>query len=99
MAYWAPGKPQGDGYRMLPPTLAVEVRSPDETMAEQRAKCRFYRHHGVEVAWLIDPEARTVEVFDADRDGETLSADAALESSYLPGFSLPLEKLFAVLDR
>jgi len=99
VAYWAPGKPQGDDYRMLPPTLAVEVRSPDETMAEQRAKCRFYRAHGVEVAWLIDPEARIVEVFDDGRDGEALPADATLESTYLPGFSLPLAGLFAVLDR
>ena len=99
VAYWAPGKPQGDDYRMLAPTLVVEVRSRDETMVEQRAKCRFYRDHGVDVAWLIDPEARAVEVFEDANDGELLSANAALESSYLPGFSLPLAELFAVLDR
>ncbi|MGH2633517.1 MAG: Uma2 family endonuclease, partial [Tepidiformaceae bacterium] len=91
--------PQGDDDRMLPPTLAVEVRSPDETMDAQRTKGRFYRAHGVDVAWLIDPESRTVELFDEAHDGQTLPSDSALESSYLPGFSLPLAELFAVLDR
>ena len=99
VVYWAPGKPQGDDNRMLPPTLAVEVRSPDETMDGQRAKCRFYRAHGVDVAWLIDPESRTVEVFEGDRDGHALPPGSSLESPMLPGFSLPLAELFGVLDR
>lgn len=97
--YWAPAKPQGDDYRMLPPTLAVEVRSPDETVDGQRDKCRFYRAHGVDVAWLIDPESRTVEVFDGAHDGRMLPRDGALESPHLPGFNLPLAELFSVLDR
>ncbi|MBI2764498.1 MAG: Uma2 family endonuclease [Chloroflexi bacterium] len=96
--YYAPGKPQGDDDRSLPPTLAVEVRSKDETMAAQRQKCRDMRENGVDVCWLIDPETRTAEVFDGSADGEPVPAGGKLESPYLPGFSLALDELFSVLD-
>lgn len=98
VGYWRPEKPRRDGPHLLPPTLAVEVRSPGEPMDEQREKCRHYRRYGVDVCWLIDPEARTVEVFEGNRDGETLAEDAALESSLLPGFRLKLPDVFAALD-
>jgi Uma2 family endonuclease len=96
-AYWAPDKPFEDGRNALPPTLAIEIRSPGEPMADQRAKCRMYREHGVDVCWLFDPEARTVERFEDDADGETMPD--VLESPYLPGFSLGLAQLWAALDR
>jgi Uma2 family endonuclease len=94
-AYWAPGRPSGDDSL---PTLAVEVRSPDQTLDELRTKCRFYRANGVDVCWLADPATRTVEVFEGERDAVRLPADATLESPLLRGFSVPLAKLFAVLD-
>lgn len=97
VAYWAPGRPIGKPI-MAPPTLAIEIRSPDEPLSSQREKCRFYRSHGVDVCWLVDPVSRTAEVFEGDRAGAVLSADRALESPFLPGFRLPLGELFAVLD-
>lgn len=97
-AYWAPSKPQGSETMALPPTLAVEIRSPDESLRGLQAKCRYYRRHGVDVAWLIDPGARTVAVFEGERDGEVLSGDAVLESSFLPSFRLRLIDMFAALD-
>jgi len=81
------------------PTVAVEVRSPDETMASQRRKCRMFREHGVPVCWLVDPVSRTVEVFEEGRDGERLPSDGVLETALLPGFWLRLEELFGALDR
>jgi Uma2 family endonuclease len=96
--YWATDKPKGTDTELLPPTLAVEVRSPDESLADQRDKCRYFRAYGVDVCWLIDPETRRVEVFEGGRDAEPLPHDAVLTSGYLPGFALPLAELFAVLD-
>ncbi len=97
VAYWAPAKEYG-GEIMLPPTLAVEIPSPGQTIRELRAKCRFMRAGGVEVCWLVDPDRRTVEVFDDAQDSRTLSAPAVLESPHMPGFRLPLDELFSVLD-
>jgi Uma2 family endonuclease len=95
-AYWAPGRPTDDDSL---PTLAVEVRSPDQTMTELRGKCRQFRTSGVDVCWLIDPEARVAEVFEGPRDAERLPRHGTLESAFLPGFSLPVDELFSVLDR
>jgi Uma2 family endonuclease len=99
VAYWAPGKPRRVGEVFAPPTLAVEILSPGQTMTELRDKCREYRARGTDVCWLVNPRRRTVEVFDAERDGVALMAGGVLESPHLPGFELPLDELFAALDR
>lgn len=93
VSYWKAGIPRGE---QAPPTLAVEIRSPDQTMAELQRKCDFLRSTGVEACWLIDPAARTAELWEGRRKGtqiETLKADC------LPGFELTLEQLFRILDR
>jgi len=92
-AYWAQGRASGDD---SVPSVAFEVRSPGQSMAALRAKCRAFRRAGADTCWLIDPEARTAELFEAERDGEPVSR---LESLAMPGFALELSELFAVLDR
>jgi Uma2 family endonuclease len=98
LSYWGPGRPRRGPRAALPPTLAIEVVSPDDTLEEQRAKCLFYRGHGVDAAWLIDPHTRTVEVYEPGRDGERLEEHDTLRSSVLVGFELPLSELFAALN-
>ena len=95
-AYWAPGRPNGEDSI---PTLAVEVRSPDDTLAEQRQKCRQFREAGVDVCWLVIPERRIIEVFEGEDDGRPRGAGVVLAPPHLPGFSLRVDDLFAVLDR
>ncbi len=68
-------------------------------MAELRRKCRSFRANGVDACWLIDPMSRAAEVFEGDRDAEMLPSDGTLETAVMPGFSLPLADLFAVLDK
>jgi Uma2 family endonuclease len=96
-AYWAPDR-QGSDPVFGPPTVAVEVRSQGQTIQELRAKCREYRERGVEVCWLIDPDARVVEAFDGERDAALIATAGALESPALPGFRLTLEILWQALD-
>ncbi|MEO9255188.1 MAG: Uma2 family endonuclease [Tepidiformaceae bacterium] len=95
LSYWAPGV---SDHNDSIPSLAIEVRSPDQTMGELRAKCRFYRQNGVDAAWLIDPSSRTIEVFEGKLDGVALSDAEVLTSPLLPDFELPLKQLFATLD-
>ncbi len=95
-AYWKPGRESGDDST---PSVVVEVRSSDQAMAELRRKCRAFRANGVECCWLIDPYGRYVEVFDEEHDGVRLSADAALETAGMPGFSVTQAELWAALDR
>lgn len=97
--YWAPDKPQGDDDVSLPPTLAVEILSPGQSFQDLRDKCRFYRANGVDAAWAVNPDTRTIEVFDADSDGAALTEADTLTSQALPGFELSLRDLFSVLGR
>ena len=99
MSYWAPGRPiEQPNEIFLPPTLAIEVRSEGQSMRELRDKCREYRERGVDVCWLIDPFARTVEVFEGELDGQPLPLGMSLSSPHVPGFELPLRELWAALD-
>ena len=97
VAFWAPGKPVG-GPVAEPPTLAVEVRSAGQSLNSLRDKCRYYIENGVDAAWLVDSESRTVEAFEADRDAETVREGALLETRHLPGLSIDIAELFSVLD-
>jgi Uma2 family endonuclease len=90
-AYWLPGLPSGDD---TIPSMVVEVRSPGQGRRDLRQKCLEYRADGALVAWLVDPEAKTVEVFEDGRDGAVLR-EGTLESPHLPGFTLDLAILFA----
>lgn len=95
-AYWAPGRPSG---KDSVPSVAVEVRSENQRVSTLQNKCRSLRANGVDVCWLIDPYARTVEVFEGGRDGVRVAADGALETPVMPEFSVSLSELWAALDR
>jgi Uma2 family endonuclease len=96
-AYWSPGRRVGDSV-FEPPTVVIEIVSPDQSVADLRAKCRFYRARGVDLCWLIHPEERWAEVWDASGDAARLAPHGALESVALPGFRLPLAQLWAAID-
>ncbi len=96
VAYFAPGTPTGD---LALPTLAVEVRSPDETVASQRRKCEGWIEAGAREAWLIEPRTRTVEVFGPGGERRTLGEHESLVSAAVPGLQVDLAALFKVLDR
>ncbi|MEO6044112.1 MAG: Uma2 family endonuclease [Tepidiformaceae bacterium] len=97
VAYWSREKDTGAAV-LGAPTLSVEIISEGQTRAELREKCRLFRAAGAEICWLVDPNRRTVEVFDDARDGEVQPETAVLESPHMPGFRLALADLFAVLD-
>jgi Uma2 family endonuclease len=78
------------------PDLAVEVLSPSETPRTIHRKLRHYFEAGVKEVWLIDPEDREAEIWRGPGlPFRPVTGDDALESALLPGFSLPLPRLFA----
>lgn len=48
------------------PDLAVEVLSPGTAGRDRGYKRHLYGRHGVHEYWVVDPAARTVEVYRAD---------------------------------
>jgi Uma2 family endonuclease len=83
----------------LAPDLAVEVLSRTNTRAEMRRKRRDYFQGGVRQVWMIDPEARTVQVFKSEESFVELTAADTLDGGeVLPGFQLAIAEVFAELD-
>ena len=83
------------------PDLAVEVVSPSQTLAETRRKTTVYLRHGTDMVWLIDPARKTAESWTAAEDGTARSEIIDMEGelsggAVLPGFTLPLRRLFSV---
>ncbi|MDZ4765909.1 MAG: Uma2 family endonuclease [Chloroflexota bacterium] len=57
------------------PDLAVEILSPDESLAKTRAKIQYYLDHGTRLAWLLIPAKRAIEVYRANGEVELLTAE------------------------
>jgi Uma2 family endonuclease len=72
------------------------VLSPSETTRSIHRKLHQYFDAGVKEVWLVYLETREVELWTGPRLPEIeFSGSAILVSALLPGFELPLEKLFS----
>ncbi len=77
------------------PDIAAEILSPSNTKREMKRKLGQFFSTGCQVAWVIDPKTRTVEVWEsASGPLRVLLETDALETPLLPGFTCPIAKLF-----
>ena len=80
------------------PDLAVEVLSQSTAAHDRATKLPLYAEAGVPEVWLIDPQAKTVEVLKLQGKkyllDATLAGDQVLASNLFPGWQLPLRDLF-----
>ncbi len=84
----------------LAPDLVVEVLSRSNTLGEMARMRGEYFRAGVRLVWEIEPRARTVRVYTSEAAFTDLTATGTLDGgTVLPGFTLPLDQLFAELDR
>lgn len=87
---------QQDGYPPLCPDFVVELRSQGDSLEELQAKMREYMDNGARLGWLINPQARQVEIYRQGQRVEVLQAPLALSGEdVLPGFVLSLQRIFA----
>ena len=80
------------------PDLVVEVLSPSTAHRDRTFKRALYARHGVREFWLVDTDARTIEVLQLEEEGYhtvgTYNAGQTLTSSILTGFSLNIDDIF-----
>jgi Uma2 family endonuclease len=77
------------------PDLAVEVVSPDDRAADLEKKIEEYFRAGTRLVWVVYPRRKRVHVFSNPRQMRVLEASDVLSGNdVLPGFSVPLEKIF-----
>ncbi len=84
------------GFFPGPPDLAIEIRSPNDTLKDIQAKIDDYLRLGVQVVWDIDGAHKTVIVHRADHEPQIHSvADTLTAPELLPGFDLPVGDIFS----
>lgn len=80
----------------VPPELVVEVRSPSDSWNEVHAKIGEYLRDGVLTALVIDSGTRTIMVCKSLSESQSLGQDDALIlPDILPGFTMPVARLFS----
>jgi Uma2 family endonuclease len=92
---------RGAGEAILPlaPDLAIEVVSEGNTRREMKRKIGEYFDAGCRLVWVVDPLTRTVAVHTSATDQITLTEKQTLTGGdVLPGFRVPLGKLFGLID-
>lgn len=88
-----------DSFLPVAPDLAVEILSPDQHMAHFLDKIQFYLLYGVRLVWVIDPSTSTVTVQQPGQEARILRPGDVLDGDdVLPGFSLPVDGIFAQLS-
>lgn len=79
----------------LAPDFVIELRSSSDRMHTLRDKMQEYIDNGVRLAWLIDPQSRTVEIYEPGEAVETLyNPDNVAGDPVLPGFVLNMRKVW-----
>lgn len=77
------------------PDIAVEIKSPSNSLAELRGKAQRYMRLGTSLVWIIMPADQRVEIHRPHSPAETLElGDALSGDDILPGFELEIRRLF-----
>ncbi|VEP12462.1 conserved hypothetical protein [Hyella patelloides LEGE 07179] len=92
---------QQDGFPPIAPDFAIELVSPSDIKNQRyedlQAKMQEYLDNGVRLGWLIEPEAKIVEIYRPGQAVEILNSPQTLSGEdILPGFTLDLTEIFAV---
>jgi Uma2 family endonuclease len=69
------------GFPPVCPEFVIEILSCSYTLSELREKMQAWIANGVELAWLVDPMRKVVEVYRPDRETETLEDKSTVEGA------------------
>ncbi|MGL5943176.1 MAG: Uma2 family endonuclease [Waterburya sp.] len=89
---------QQDGFPPISPDFVIELISPSDLKNQRyedlQAKMQEYLDNGVQLGWLIEPNAKTVEIYRPGQTVEILNNPRTLSGEdVLPGFSLDLSEI------
>lgn len=90
-----PGDKAPRGHVRIPPDLAVEVVSPNDTAEEVEAKRVEFLRAGTRLLWVVYPETRTAHAY-RQAGGPSLlnEADELTGDDVLPGFTCRVAEFF-----
>jgi Uma2 family endonuclease len=78
------------------PDLAIEIKSPTDSLRKMRDKAAYYLANGAQLVWLVLPDKRLIEIYRASGEVDVLTENDTLDGeAVLPGFTLPVRDVFA----
>ena len=89
------------GFPPIAPDFVIELVSPSDLTNQRyedlQAKMQEYLDNGVKLGWLIEPSAKTVEIYRPNKPVEILNNPQTLSGEdILPGFTLDLSEIFTL---
>ena len=87
------------GFPPISPDFVIELVSPSDLKNQRyedlQAKMQEYLDNGVKLGWLIEPSAKTVEIYRLEQPVEILNNPQTLSGeAILPGFVWDLGEIF-----
>ncbi len=80
------------------PDIVIEIISESSIKEDRIVKRKLYERTGIREYWIVDPLAETITLYSSEKGRLSRTAElegtASLTSALLPGFELPLKKLF-----
>jgi Uma2 family endonuclease len=88
-------KEQRRKFLPLAPDFVAEIRSPSDSLTALHKKMREYIDAGVRLGWLIDPDSKTLWVYQPGSDPTQLDNPESISGDpVLPGFVLKLATIW-----
>ena len=80
------------------PDLVVEILSPATARYDKGSKRKIYARTGVKELWLVDPELKSIQIYELNKNAETPAATHGVDSNFksplFPGLSLKAAAIF-----
>lgn len=93
------GRLPNEPFPAIVPNLVVELLSPGNTKSEMARKRLEYFLQGVQVAWMVDCNQRTVAVYTSPTEVVVLGQVDPIDGGIaLPGFTAKVAEFFSDLD-
>jgi len=84
------------GFRDAVPEFVIELRSESDRLSDIQAKMSEWMANGVELAWMIDPQRKVVEIYRAGRPVEVQEGHSAVYGEGpVGGFVLELARIWS----
>jgi Uma2 family endonuclease len=84
-----------EGHIQIAPDLAIEILSPGDGIYDLDEKLRDYRSAGIPLTWVLNPDQRSVKVYENGRLKAELEGQEELRADpVLPGFCIKVDELF-----
>jgi Uma2 family endonuclease len=83
------------GYAPICPEFVIELKLPSDRLPQLQAKMEMWIANGAEVAWLIDPERKAVEIYRPGDSPEVLHGPSSVQGSRpVAGFELVMARVW-----